>query len=243
VVMSSEQQAAFETALVEDFESIAIKLSEVDVRKAECRNPKDTEQILGELEREVGLAECNKAVFGLLRGALAGQGRAALERMEPAKRATSTLINNLGMMLQDQGDLDGAKAMYREYLEGCRGTLGDKHRSTLGSINNLGLLLHDQGDLDGAEALCREALEGRRETLGDRHPNTLGSIYNLGELLQKQGRLGDAIPLFREELEGCDAWYGKGHTETQNSARNLVKVLTGAGRQRQADEVAATYGV
>ena len=100
VVMSAEQQAAFETALVEDFDSIATKLSEVDVRKAECRNPKDTEQILGELEREVGLTECNKAVFGLLRGALAGQGRAALERMAPAeRRATSRLINNLGQLL------------------------------------------------------------------------------------------------------------------------------------------------
>ena len=99
VVMSAEQQAAFETALVEDFASITKKLSEVDVRKAECRNPKDTEQILGELDREVGLTECNKAVFGLLRGALAGQGRAALDRMASAERATSMLINQLGIRL------------------------------------------------------------------------------------------------------------------------------------------------
>ena len=40
VVMSAEQQAAFETALVEDFDSIATKLSEVDVRKAVCRTQK-----------------------------------------------------------------------------------------------------------------------------------------------------------------------------------------------------------
>jgi len=168
VVMSAEQQAAFETALVDDFESIAKKLSQVDVRKAECRNPKDTEQILGELEREVGLTECNKAVFGLLRGALAGQGRAALERMEPAERATSKLISNLGMLLHDRGDLDGAEALYREALEAQRETLGDRHPNTLTSINNLGRLLAAKGDLDGAEALYREALEGQQETLGGR---------------------------------------------------------------------------
>ena len=97
--------------------------------------------------------------------------------------------------------------------------------------------------LDCAEALFREALEGRRETLGDRHPHTLDSIYGLGMLLQTQGRLGDAIPLFREELQGCAARYGKGHEETRGSARNLVEVLTEAGRQREADEIAATYGV
>ena len=162
---------------------------------------KDTEQILGELEREVGLTECNKAVFGLLRGALAGQGRAALERMEPAERATSVLIVALG------------------------------------------LLLKDQGDLDGAEPLLREALAASRETLGDRHPDTLGLVYGLGMLLQTQGRLGDAIPLFREDLEGFTARYGRGHDETRGSARNLVEVLTEAGRQREADEIAATYGV
>ena len=66
---------------------------------------------------------------------------------------------------------------------------------------------------------------------------------HVGSLLQEQGRLGDAIPLFREELEGCGARYGKGHEETQSSARNLVEVLTEAGRQRQADEIAATYDV
>jgi len=44
------------------------------VRKAECRNPKDTEQILGELEREVGLTECNKAVLGCCGGRWRGRG-------------------------------------------------------------------------------------------------------------------------------------------------------------------------
>ena len=105
------------------------------------------------------------------------------------------------------------------------------------------MLLSDQGDLDGAEALYREALKGQRETLGDRHPDTLTSIYCLGLLLKTKGRLGDAIPLFQERLEGRAARYGRGHDETRSSARDLVKVLKKAWRRRQADEVAATYGV
>ena len=54
-----------------------------------------------------------------------------------------TLINNLGLLLHEQGDLDSAEALLREALEGCRETLGDRHPNTLTSINNLGLLLQD----------------------------------------------------------------------------------------------------
>ena len=46
VAMSSAQKAAFDTALVEDFDSIETSLSKVDVSKATCRNPADTRAIL-----------------------------------------------------------------------------------------------------------------------------------------------------------------------------------------------------
>ena len=58
VVMSTAQQAAFETALVDDFPSIQASLSKVDVRTATCRNAKDTKAILEELEQDVGFVAC-----------------------------------------------------------------------------------------------------------------------------------------------------------------------------------------
>merc|ERR1719337_782520 len=48
---------------------------------------------------------------------------------------TLTSINNLGLLLKDQGDLPGADSLYREALNTNRETLGDKHPSTLTSIN------------------------------------------------------------------------------------------------------------
>ena len=66
VVMSTKQQTAFEAALVEDFGSIKTGMCKVDVRNAKCRNPKETESILDELDGKVGFAECNKLVIGLL---------------------------------------------------------------------------------------------------------------------------------------------------------------------------------
>ena len=109
VVMSSAQQAAFEAALVNDFDSIQTSLSKVDVRTATCRNAEDTEAILGELEQGVGFVACNTQVIGLLREALGAQARAALARLPAAQRGTSTLINNLGLLLQQMGKPEEAR--------------------------------------------------------------------------------------------------------------------------------------
>ena len=54
---------------------------------------------------------------------------------------TLTSINNLGILLQDKGDLTAAEPLLREVLEGQRETLGSRHPSTLASNRNLELLL------------------------------------------------------------------------------------------------------
>eukprot|EP00964_Phaeocystis_antarctica_P013410 scaffold7343_cov74-Phaeocystis_antarctica.AAC.1 len=109
VVLSSAQQASFEEALVEDFESIKTSLSKVDVRIATCRNPDDTKAILDELEQSVGLFACNTLVIGLLREAFVAQARAALGRLSVAERGTSALINQLGLLLKEMGQLEEAR--------------------------------------------------------------------------------------------------------------------------------------
>ena len=198
VVMSSAQQDAFETALVEDFDSIETSLAKVDVRTATCLKPEETTRILDELERDVGFIACNTLVIGLLREALVAQARAALARLPAAERGTSVLINQLGVLLKRMGKLDEARPLYEEALQACRATLGDRHPSTLVSISNMGTLLKAMGKLDEARPLYEEALQARRATLGDRHPRTLSSINNMGRLLKDMGKLDEARPLYEE---------------------------------------------
>ena len=229
VVMSEAQQVAFEQALLEDFDSIQTQLSKVDVRQAECRNKTEQEAILGELDREVGLMECNRLVFGLLRGALATQARAALDRLPADKRGTSELSNQVGRLLYDQGDLEGAEVLYREALQAQREVLGDRHEDTLRSINNLGMLLYAQGELAGAEVLFHEALQAHRETLGNLHATTLALIHNLGGLLQAQGDLVGAEVLKREALQAYRETLGNRHMDTLNSIENLGMLLKARG--------------
>ena len=50
VAMSAEQRAAFETALVEEFETIKGAVGKVDVRECKSRNEAQTQKIVDELD-------------------------------------------------------------------------------------------------------------------------------------------------------------------------------------------------
>ena len=76
--------------------------------------------------------------------------------MPAEERGTSVLINNMGMLLEDMGRPYDAEPLYREALDGCRATLGDRHPDTLTSINNMGVLLEDMGREDEAALLFEE---------------------------------------------------------------------------------------
>eukprot|EP00964_Phaeocystis_antarctica_P149180 scaffold116220_cov54-Phaeocystis_antarctica.AAC.1 len=232
--MSSAQQAAFEVALIDDFDSIETSLSKVDVRTATCRNPDDTKAILDELEQDVGLVECNKLVIGLLREALVAQARAALGRLPAAERGTSALINNLGRLLTDIGQLEKARPLFKEHMLGCRETLGDRHHWTLVSINNMGNLLRNMGKLEEARPLFEEALQAKRETLGDRHFSTLFSINNMGNLLHLMDKLEEARPLSEEAMQARRETLGDRHRDTLSSISSMGRLLMDMGQLEEA---------
>ena len=66
---------------------------------------------------------------------------------------TLMTVNNLAVLLKDQGKLDEAKAMYERALAGRERTLGADHPHTLGTVNNLAGLLNQVGDAAAAAAL------------------------------------------------------------------------------------------
>eukprot|EP00964_Phaeocystis_antarctica_P133940 scaffold98172_cov36-Phaeocystis_antarctica.AAC.1 len=76
--------------------------------QADCRNTEDKADIL-ELEKGVGFDKCNSLVVGLLREALAAQGRAALGRLPAAERRDSVLLRSMCKLLEDMGKLEEAR--------------------------------------------------------------------------------------------------------------------------------------
>jgi Tfp pilus assembly protein PilF len=70
----------------------------------------------------------------------------------------ATSYNNIGTVLYDQGDLEGALQEYRKALE-IQEIEAPNSLSVARSYNNIGTVLSAQGDLDGASKDYRKASE------------------------------------------------------------------------------------
>jgi len=92
--------------------------------------------------------------------------------------------NNLGTVLQEQGNIDDAIKHYREALR--------IQKDYVSAYDNLGMALLEQGNID-------EAIEHFQEALRI-EPDFEKAHNSLGIALQKQGNIGDAIEHYREAL-------------------------------------------
>ena len=92
--------------------------------------------------------------------------------------------SNLGIVLQDRLELDGAVAAYRRAIE-----LDPSHAN---AHSNLGVVLRAKGEVAEAEAAYRAAI-----ALDPRHSN---AYQNLGVLLNAQGRAGEAAQCFSKVI-------------------------------------------
>ncbi len=77
----------------------------------------------------------------------------------------ATIINNLGWVLQDLGDLAGAKAAFERALKIDEATYGPDHPNVAIRCQQLGHVLKDLGDLAGAKAAYERALKIDETTL------------------------------------------------------------------------------
>ena len=104
----------------------------------------------------------------LLRDALAIREKT----LGPEHPETGRSLNNLALLLQDQGDFAGARPLYERALAIYEKALGPEHPRTAASLNDLANLLRYQGDLAGARPLYERALAIREKVLGPEHPDT-----------------------------------------------------------------------
>jgi len=92
---------------------------------------------------------------------------------------------NLGVLLQEQGDVTGAQAAYRQAINS-----GHPDAAPTAAVN-LGILLRLQGDVAGAQAAYQQAINSGHP---DQAPR---AAINLGVLLQEQGDMAGAQAAYR----------------------------------------------
>jgi peptidoglycan hydrolase-like protein with peptidoglycan-binding domain/tetratricopeptide (TPR) repeat protein len=149
-------------------------------------------------------ADEHAAVAATGNGAKSNGARAARDPVAP--RADASNAFNLGLSLQEQGDLTGAQAAYRHADEYGHGP----------AASNLGALLEEQGASAEAEAAYRRA---------DRRGDATGA-FNLGVLLQQRGVLAEAEAAYRRAEQ-------RGHGA---AASNLGVLLEERGALTEAEE-------
>ena len=143
-------------------------------------------------------------------------------------------MNNLAVMLSNQGKYDEAERIYPQALALSEKVLGKDHPDTLSSMNNLAGLLKNQGKYDEAEPVYRQTLALREKVLAKEHPDTLCSMNNLAALLDSQGKYDEAEPIYRQALALQEKVLGKEHPNTLISMSNLAWLLNNQGKYDEA---------
>jgi serine/threonine protein kinase/tetratricopeptide (TPR) repeat protein len=105
-------------------------------------------------------------------------------------------LNNIAVVLMEQGDAAGARAKYQESLASTSRN-GDK-RSHAMALNNLAGVLTLQADFPGARKLLTESMDDFRE-IGDKR-GVVTSLENIGIILTGEGKLGEAAKKYEEAL-------------------------------------------
>jgi tetratricopeptide (TPR) repeat protein len=147
----------------------------------------------------------------------------------------ATALSNLALLLQRQGDLQGAEPLLRQALATRKAVLGERHPDYATSLNNLGELLSLGENRAEAEPLLRQALAIRREVLGERHPDYAMSLSSLGLLLNSRGDSAGAESLLRQALDIRREARGEFHPDYATGLSNLAHLLFARGDLTQAE--------
>jgi protein O-GlcNAc transferase len=159
-------------------------------------------------------------VWKALGVALKAQGKEALYAMQKAAQLLAQdaeVHSNLGIALQDIGQLDAALASHRRALQ-LDADYAVAH-------SNLGNVLKDLGQLDKAVASYRRALELK--------PDYAEGHNNLGSALKDLGQPGEAVASYRRALE-LKPDYAEAHSNLGNALRELGQLDAALASHRRA---------
>jgi serine/threonine protein kinase/Tfp pilus assembly protein PilF len=187
---------------------------------------------IGEVYRAIGetsKAEQMHREARSLQGKTASAGRGG--------DATVTL-NDLALVLFDQGKFKEAESLQREVLELRRKAHGNEHADVAETLNNLGLVLRRENKLAEAEDVHRQALTIQRKIFGDEHLYNAASLNNLGLVLREEGKLPEAENSFREALAMLKKLKGEEDPAVALTLDNLGFVLREEGKLEEAETLA-----
>lgn len=125
-----------------------------------------------------------------------------LEMQDRFTGGQSTILQtmgNLAMLLQEEGDFEGAEKYYHGAIAGFEKYFGPEHPNSIAARSCLSYFFAAQDRLEEAEEIARNVLDAYRRAYGE-DDRTLSYIGNLSSLIQYQGRPAEALALAEEAL-------------------------------------------
>jgi len=156
-----------------------------------------------------GAEKLYRRVFGLQEGGMENE-------------TSITVVSNLGVVLAQKRDFDGAEPLLLRAREWRERELGWAHIDTVRSSHNHASMLLEKGDFEGAENVYRAALKRMIPVLGSEHRESALVSLRLAKLLADNGRAAEARPLAQQSLAVMERLLGAQHPQTRE-ARELVE--------------------
>jgi len=116
---------------------------------------------------------------------------------EEDEKTKSFILHNTAVVYANQGDVEGAIALYQQSLE-IKERIGDA-QGKAATLHQLAILKANQGDVEGAIALYQQSLD-IFERIGDAQGKA-ATLHCLASLKADQGDVEGAIALYQQVLE------------------------------------------
>ncbi|KIC76579.1 hypothetical protein DB41_FK00010, partial [Neochlamydia sp. TUME1] len=110
------------------------------------------------------------------------------------------VLNALGIIYQEQGNLDKAVEYINKALAIELKLFGEKHPLVARDYNNLGTIYQKQGNLSKAVESIHRALAISLKILGEYHSDVATQYSNLGQIYYQQGNLDKAVEYSNKAL-------------------------------------------
>jgi tetratricopeptide (TPR) repeat protein len=226
VLLGPAERAAFEGALVDDFDVVLAAFANVDVREAEAGSAADQTMILTAAETAPGgFGRLNEVAIRQLRNWIVNAAKDMVQRQVLAIGGDVASLWTACNAEDDEVPLSRA------------GSLSGLPVDALKVVAAVSNVLTNLGEANEAMALAQEVVAERCSLLGATHTDTLRAKMNQAGLLHRQGDLAEASKLYIEVISQYTASIGAIHNDTLRAQLNFANLLRDQGELAQARHI------
>jgi tetratricopeptide (TPR) repeat protein len=161
--------------------------------------------------------------------------RTATRELGPDHDGALAAMNNLAIVLGDEGDSWGALRLHRQVLAANRRIRGWHHIDTLKVWLNVAWTLKLLGRLHSAERMSLRALRSASARLGEDHELSLSAANNYAMILAANDNREDAEKVLRKVVQRSKKVLGAEALRTLTSVDNHGIVLRLLGRLKESE--------